>query len=240
MLAPKSEGPTISVLQQNNNNNLSVCGYVNGRQHTFTMDKGATQSIRPDVVKEKCEAESNVRLWTVAGESATVHAKTEAKVIIAKIKVSQVFIVADIVDEVIIGADFMITHGINFNMKQQIMTWRNVEILRDVGYKYQEHARRIVAVKQHKLPPQSESLMWASMKGYCEENRLWVVEPAEIQKELLSAKALIKLTEQKIVPVRVLNLSGHEKIVQCGSMRSSRGGNKQRTTVATCRNVSQG
>ena len=60
------------------NNNLTACGYINGRQHTFTIDTGATQSIiRPDVVKEKCEALSNVRLRTVAGESATAHGKTE-------------------------------------------------------------------------------------------------------------------------------------------------------------------
>ena len=60
-------------------------------------------------------------------ESATVHGKTEAKVTIANISVSHVFIVADIVDEVIIAADLMIAHGINLNMRQQIMSWRNVE-----------------------------------------------------------------------------------------------------------------
>ena len=49
------------------------------------------------------------------------------------------------------------------------------------------------------------------MEGDFEENRLWVVEPAEIQTELLSPKAFVKSTEQRIVPVRVLNLSGHEK-----------------------------
>ena len=37
---------------------------------------------------------------------------------IDKINVSHVFIVADIVDEVIIDADFMIAHGINLNMGQ--------------------------------------------------------------------------------------------------------------------------
>ena len=40
-----------------------------------------------------------------------------------------------------------------------------------------------------------------------------VVEPTEIQTDLLSAKALVKSTEQKIIPVRVINLSGHEKVI---------------------------
>ena len=37
------------------------------------------------------------------------------------------------------------------------------------------------------------------MEGDCEENRLLVVEPAEVQTDLLSAKALVKSTEQIIV-----------------------------------------
>ena len=84
MLAPTSEGATVSILvMKQNNNNLTACGYINSRQHTLTIDTGATQSIiRSDVVKGKCEALSNVRLWTATGESATVPGKTEVKVMI--------------------------------------------------------------------------------------------------------------------------------------------------------------
>ena len=63
---------------------------------------------------------------------------------IANISVSHVFIVGDIVDEVIIGADFIITHGINLNICQQVMNWRNVEVPHDVGYKIQMRAKRLV------------------------------------------------------------------------------------------------
>ena len=134
MLAPTIKGPTISIsVIQQNNNNLTACGYIGGRRHSFTIDTGAKQSIiRPDVMKGKCEALSNVRLRTATGESAIVHGKTEAKVTIANISVSHVFIVADIVDEVIIGADFRIIHGNNLNMGQQVMSRRNVEIPLDV------------------------------------------------------------------------------------------------------------
>ena len=93
---------------------LTACGYINDRQHT-----GATQSIiPPDVVK----ALSNVRLRIATGESATVHGKTDANLTIGNISVRHVFIIADIVREVITGADFMIAHGINLKMKQQIMS----------------------------------------------------------------------------------------------------------------------
>ena len=46
---------------------------------------------------------------------------------------------------------------------------------------------------------------------------MWVVEPAEIQTDLILAKVLIKSTEQKIIPVRMLNLSGHEKVISKNS-----------------------
>ena len=82
-----------------------------------------------------------------------------------------------------------------------------------VEYMDQVHARSIIAVKQPKLPPQIESFIWARIEGDCEENRLWVVEPAEIDADLLSAKDLVKSTEQRIVPVRVLDLSDHEKVI---------------------------
>ena len=41
---------------------------------------------------------------------------------------------------------------------------------------------------------------------------MWVVEPAEIQTDLLSAKTF-KSTKQRIVPVRVLILLAHEKVI---------------------------
>ena len=40
-----------------------------------------------------------------------------------------------------------------------------------------------------------------------------VVETTEVQTDLISLKALVKSTEQKIVLVRALNLSGHEKVI---------------------------
>ena len=49
--------------------------------------------------------------------SVTVHG-TETKVTIVNISVIHVFTVVDIVDEVIIGADFMIVLGSNLNMGQ--------------------------------------------------------------------------------------------------------------------------
>ena len=42
---------------------------------------------------------------------------------------------------------------------------------------------------------------------------MWIVELAEIQTDLMSAKIVVKSTEQNIVPVRVLNLPSHDKVI---------------------------
>ena len=68
----------------------------------------------------KCEVLNNVRLEK--------HGKTESKLTTANISVSLVFIADDIVDKVVIDTDFMIACDINFNMEQQIICWRNVNI----------------------------------------------------------------------------------------------------------------
>ena len=80
------------------------------------------QLLQQDVVKGKCEALSYVWLQTVTEESATVHTKTEVKLTLANISVSDVFTVADIVDEVIIGADFTIAQDTNLSMGQQVLS----------------------------------------------------------------------------------------------------------------------
>ena len=46
------------------------------------------------------------------------------------------------------------------------MSWRNIKTLLDIGYKYQENAKRIVAVELQKLSPQSESLIWSHTERY--------------------------------------------------------------------------
>ncbi|XP_037813635.1 uncharacterized protein LOC119604837 [Lucilia sericata] len=145
-LAPTSDGPTISIsVMQQKNSNLTAGGYINGRKHIFTIDTGASQSIiRPDLVKKTIEPLCGVRLRTATGEPATVYGKVNAKVNIANISVDHLFIVADIVDEVIIGADFMIMHGIKLHLGPNVMIWRNVEIPLDVGYQSKAEVKESV------------------------------------------------------------------------------------------------
>ncbi|XP_073837086.1 uncharacterized protein [Musca autumnalis] len=132
----ENDGPTISIaIVQQENHNLTVKGFVNGVLRTLTLDTGATKSIiRPDLVKGKVLPLNGVKLRTATGETTTVHGKAYRRLSMGRKSVNFDFIVADIVDEVILGVDFMIAFDINLDIKHRVMTWSNVEIPISVGY----------------------------------------------------------------------------------------------------------
>ncbi|KAI8116196.1 hypothetical protein CVS40_11681 [Lucilia cuprina] len=93
---------------QQKNSNLTASGYINGQRKIFTVDTGVSQSIIRPLY--------GVSLRTATGEAATVHGKVNAKVTITNLN-----IVADIMDQVILGADFMIKHGIKLLIGPNVM-----------------------------------------------------------------------------------------------------------------------
>lgn len=66
------------------------------------------------------------------------------------------------------------------------------------------------------------------MDGDCENNSLSMIEPVEIKSDLITAKAAVKHCNDRIVPVRVLNLYSYEKIV---SINSELGECVEKTTI---------
>ncbi|XP_073811775.1 uncharacterized protein [Musca autumnalis] len=132
----ENDGPTISIAIVQHNHNLTVKGFVNGVLRTLTLDTGATKSIiRPDLVKGKVLPLNGVKLRTATGETTTVHGKAYQRLSMGRKSVNFDFVVADIMDEVILGVDFMIAFDINLDIKHRVMTWSNVEIPINVGYK---------------------------------------------------------------------------------------------------------
>ncbi|XP_058977365.1 uncharacterized protein LOC131802038 [Musca domestica] len=180
-LAPIDDGPTISIaIVQQESHNLTTTGYINGDKRVLTLDTGASKSIvRSDLVKGKITQLNGVRLRTATGEPAAVHGKITLRLTIANKSENYEFIVADIVDEVIIGADFMIAFGINLDMKERVMTWSNVEIPLNVGYDESTPIRRLTTNHPEIIPPCAEAIIWVPMNGDCGAEKLWVVEPAE-------------------------------------------------------------
>ncbi|XP_073815088.1 uncharacterized protein [Musca autumnalis] len=213
-LAPIDDGPTISIaIVQQENHNLTTTGYINGGKRTLTIDTGASKSIiRADLTKGRITPLNGVRLRTATGEPAAVYGKITLKLTIANKSASYEFIVADIVDKVIIGADFMIDFGVTLDMKNRVMTWSNDEIPLNVGYDKSTHIRRLTADHPEIIPPNAEAIIWVAMDGYCGADNLWVVEPAKItNSNILIAHALVRSNDEGLIRVRVLNLSNNEE-----------------------------
>lgn len=75
------------------------------------------------MVYRKIPSLSYIRLLAVTAEIATVCSKIKLKLSTKRLNVEHAFIVVDIIDEVIIDADIMISHGILYlHMKQYVMS----------------------------------------------------------------------------------------------------------------------
>uniref|UniRef100_A0A1I8Q3Y0 Peptidase A2 domain-containing protein n=1 Tax=Stomoxys calcitrans TaxID=35570 RepID=A0A1I8Q3Y0_STOCA len=110
---PGENHPLLDRIVLQENTNIIAAGYINGDRRILTLDTGASKSLNgEDLVKGRISLLNGVRLRTATGESETVKGKVVLKLIIAGISVKYEFIVADNVDEVIIGADFIVLNWI--------------------------------------------------------------------------------------------------------------------------------
>ena len=96
------------------------------------MDTGASHSIlviRSDLV--------NKEVRPLAG-------KVTCEIVIGKAAVLHNFIVAGIINEVIIGVDFLANQGIKIDMENRIMTYTNMEVQLVFVYDNKYKVRRVI------------------------------------------------------------------------------------------------
>ena len=171
------------------------------------MDTGASHSIiRSDLVEKEVRPLAGAKLRTATGEDTLVLGKVTCEIVIGKAAVLHNFIVADIVDEVIIGVDFLANQGIKIDMKNRIMSYRNMEVPLMFGYDNKYNVRRVITTESQQIPPTSEAVIWAEIDGDYGSNKWWIVEATkESTPNLLIGKTLAMTRQDKRVPVRVLN-----------------------------------
>jgi len=208
-------------------NNLTISGSIGQSQRVFTIDTGASHSIiRRDLVShDDVTPLPGVKLRTATGQDAAVAGKVVLGVGIGNSVINHEFIVANIVDEIIIGMDFMVTHGFILDMKNKTMRFNNADIELNVGYSHENVVRTIRVTSDQKLPPNSESVIWIGNEEINGVNRLYIVEPENTIKDVMVGKTLINLDGCDKFPVRVLNLSNNARVLKKG------------TPIARCFNV---
>ncbi|XP_017478263.1 PREDICTED: uncharacterized protein LOC108368035 isoform X1 [Rhagoletis zephyria] len=139
-------------------------------------------------------------------EDTLVVGAVTCKVAIGNVTVFHKFIVADIVDEVIIGVDFLFDQGMQIDMTNRIMTYNNMEVPLSFGYDGPYISKRVILGESKQIPPKSETVVWVKIDGDCVTNKLWVVEATQNSTpDVLIGKTLGKSQKDARFPVRVLN-----------------------------------
>jgi len=212
------ERPTIVISQlYRGDNSVLVHGKVGGKFSMLTLDTGATSSV----ISSKLQIQElyplpGIRLRTATGEEAKVRGKTTLEVELGTMTVEHEFVVADITDEIVIGVDFMIRHGIHIDLEHFYLKCRNVELPLTIGSQQTAVLRRLSVGKDTTIPANSEALIWAKAKLSGEQGPV-IVEPLGSNEcsSVLVGRTLSGSVNGQI-PVRVLNVSGTAKVIKKG------------------------
>lgn len=203
--APKT---TVQVsLTKRCNDSLLVEAVVGRNRCLVTIDTGATASIiRRDLVRDQwLYNTTRYNLRTATGESAKVYGEVALNIQLAGITISHSFLVADIIDECIMGMDFMKKHRIILDVGAQFMKYENIEIPVIFG-KVNSGTLRTIISHDQVLQPSSETIVWAKVRGDLGGQRYFLMEPKYKRNcpNYVVGKALIEPRNGK-VPVRILN-----------------------------------
>ena len=128
-LASTEERPRVFQIRQQANN-LSAVGQITGVECRFTIDTGANVSVvRPDMVaQEAWEKSAHLRVETANGDTIPVRGMVCVDMVLGNGRMRQQMVVADIVDEAILGMDFMTRHGAVIDAKERILKIGNEKI----------------------------------------------------------------------------------------------------------------
>ena len=176
--------------------------------------------MRQDLVKNGIQPVDGLRLQTATGESAVIKGKKTVHIRIGNGQFKHEVLVANIMDEVILGMDFMKDNGFVLDIQQGLLRYSNIELPLRMCEESSITARRVVLDHRVKLPPNAESVIWGRLEGDSGTNRLWVMEAGQDigPKEIIVGKALITPDNDLRVPIRALNLSDKTKTIKKGTI----------------------
>uniref|UniRef100_A0A1A9Z2G5 Peptidase A2 domain-containing protein n=1 Tax=Glossina pallidipes TaxID=7398 RepID=A0A1A9Z2G5_GLOPL len=122
-LIPKFSSPRVGITQsKKSNSSLTIDGMIHGCNYIITLDTGASHSIiNSTIVKEKFEPLVGACFRTATGEEAAIKGKIMRNIWVSNVSMKHEFLVADIMDGVILGMDFIAKHGFVLDLKRQVL-----------------------------------------------------------------------------------------------------------------------
>ncbi|KAI5756531.1 hypothetical protein M8J77_025698 [Diaphorina citri] len=174
---------------------LIIRGKVNQRDCNILLDTGASKSfLRRDILAEtNLKNPDKYTLKTATGEQSRVYGEIEVKIQLGNVEMRHTFVVADIVDDCILGFDFMMDHGVSMDFGDSTMIIGNAVIPMTVGSIESCNALR-TAVNET-LPPPSEFIECARDRDVPAESKS-TVEPELNHRVVRAAKTSQGVADQ--------------------------------------------
>jgi hypothetical protein len=193
---------------------LLIKGEVDGKACNLTLDTGATRTIvRTDLIKDGIKPMEGFKLQTATRDSAMINGQKEVGIRIGNKQFRHQVIVADIVDEVILGMDFMGAKGFVLDLGQRTMSYGNVKLPLQIS-SGEPIVRRLMLDHRNELPPTAKM----SERGNLNEGRgmqaLRVVYAGEMERsviEVKSRKALVKSENNYVEQRRTPSLTNNSR-----------------------------
>ncbi|XP_067637433.1 uncharacterized abhydrolase domain-containing protein DDB_G0269086-like [Eurosta solidaginis] len=197
-LAPAIECPVISVSQiGRKSSSLTVRGNVDGKERVLTVDTGASHSlIRSDLVYKRVKSLTGARLRTVTGEYNQVQGEVICEVLIGKVMVLHKFVVAEIVDEVILGVDFLVDHDIKIDMQRRVMHYENQDVPLNFSLEKGFSSKRVLVEEIRQRPRKSRKVDRAKVDGSNVPNKAKLKVPARKRPASTNPNGRTKMTER--------------------------------------------
>lgn len=159
---------------------------------------------------------SNYVLQTVTGESAPVLGEAMLTVDLDGCVYRHNFLVADIIDDCIMGLDFMEANNVIVNITRKVLQCRDVEFPLTLGGI--DVPKIAVAIAQDcTIPGNCEMIVGAELVEGLEVPGIVIVEPERnIMEGILIARTTTELHKEKLIAMRIGNFSGSEKQLKKG------------------------
>jgi hypothetical protein len=168
-----------------------------GKRYQALLDSGCDVSVMGRTALPELAYESNKQQLTAANSSPIqVLGSTVVPLVVAGVTMEYKFLVSDQIDEIILGADWLIDYRCQWNFEDSLLLIKalpSAPLVRLEARIAQGCIRRIYASKTVDLPARSQCVVpvksvWNTLPPRAIE---WVVEPKKLQPGVLLARTLL-------------------------------------------------
>lgn len=211
----------VMISQANDGNSLVVKGEICGISCLLTIDTGASRTVISSrllkhLTRDHLVRPRHLQLQTATGQYISVQGEREVALKIGENKYWHKVIVANIVDDCIIGLDFMKKYDCKIDLKVGVLKFGVDEIPIQGGV-----SGNVYCTRRTILQPRSQVLVPVKLPNHTGQrfHRCVVVEKLDADKPWITARTMV--TTASTAFVRILNPSDTECVLSKGALVGS-------------------